>query len=95
MSEYVIEMNKVSCKTGYQYLLKDITWQVKPGEHWVVFGMNGSGKTTLLSIIAGFKHYTGGTVKVFNEVFSNENILNIRKRIGLVSASFFDKYYTK
>lgn len=95
MNEHVIELNKVSCKAGYRYLLKDITWQVKPGEHWAVFGMNGSGKTTLLSIIAGFKHYTGGKVTVFGEVFSNDNILNIRKRIGWVSASFFDKYYTK
>ena len=95
MNDYVIELNKTGCKAGYRYLLKDITWQVKPGEHWVVFGMNGSGKTTLLSIIAGFKHYTEGNVKVFGEAFSNENILAIRQRIGLVSASFFDKYYTK
>jgi len=95
MGDYVIELNNVGCKTGYHYLLKDITWQVKSGEHWVVFGMNGSGKTTLLSIIAGFKHFTNGDLKVFGEPFNNDNILNIRKRIGWVSASFFDKYYTK
>ena len=60
---YVIEVDKVSCKSGYKYLIKDISWKVKSGEHWVVFGMNGSGKTTLLSIIAGFKHYTSGDVR--------------------------------
>ena len=91
----VIELDKVSCKAGYKYLLRDISWQVAPGEHWVVFGANGSGKTTLLSIIAGFKHYTAGCVKVFGENFSNDNILAIRKRIGWVSSSFFDKYYSK
>ena len=85
----------MSCKAGYKYLLRDISWQVAPGEHWVVFGANGSGKTTLLSIIAGFKHYTAGCVKVFGENFSNDNILAIRKRIGWVSSSFFDKYYSK
>jgi len=95
MSDYVIELDKVSCKAGYKYLLRDINWKVKPGEHWVVFGMNGSGKTTLLSIIAGFKHFTSGTVKVFGEEFSNENILDIRRKIGWVSSSFFDKYYSK
>jgi len=95
MSEYIIDLHNVSCKAGYRNLLKNVTWQVKPGEHWVVFGMNGSGKTTLLSIIAGFKHYTEGSVKIFGQEFSNENILEIRKRIGWVSASFFDKYYTK
>ena len=56
MGHAIIDLNKVGCKSGYRYLLKDITWEVKKGEHWVVFGMNGSGKTTLLSIIAGFKH---------------------------------------
>ena len=93
--ETVIDLKKVSCKAGYKYLLRDISWQVKAGEHWVVFGMNGSGKTTLLSIIAGFKHNTGGKIKVFDQEFSNENILNIRKKIGWVSSSFFDKYYSK
>ena len=95
MEEYIIEVDKVSCKAGHRYLLKDINWKVKPGEDWVVFGMNGCGKTTLLSIIAGFKHYTSGDVKVFGESFSNENILEIRKRIGWVSSSFFDQYYSK
>ena len=95
MSEYVIDLEHVSCKAGYKYLLRDVTWQVKPGEHWVVFGMNGSGKTTLLSMIAGFKHYTGGTIKVFGEEFSNDNILAIRRRVGWVSSSFFDRYYAQ
>ena len=91
----IVEVKKVCCKAGYRFLLRDVDWTVKPGEHWVVFGMNGSGKTTLLSIIAGFKHYTKGTVKVFGEEYNNDNILGIRRKIGLVSASFFDKHYTK
>ena len=93
MSDYVIEAKNVSCKVGYKYLLKDISWQVKAGQRWVVFGMNGSGKTTLLSIIAGFRHYTEGTVEVFGAPLDNDQILSVRRRIGWVSASFFDKYY--
>ncbi len=31
MSDYVIEAKNVSCKVGYKYLLKDISWQVKAG----------------------------------------------------------------
>lgn len=95
MQDTVITLNNVSCKAGYRYLLKNINWNVHKGEHWVVFGMNGSGKTTLLSIIAGFKHYTGGDIKVFGEPFTNENVLAFRQKIGWVSSSFFDKYYSK
>ena len=66
-------------------------WQVKKGDHWVVFGMNGCGKTTLLSIIAGFRAHTHGDLQVFGEPYTKENILEFRKKIGFISSSFFDK----
>ena len=95
MSEYIVETKHLNCKVGQKYLLQDITWRVQKGERWVVFGMNGCGKTTLLSIIAGFRQFTSGDVSVFGAPISDENILDIRRKIGWVSASYFDKYYTK
>ena len=65
------------------------------GEHWVVFGLNGSGKTTLLSIIAGFRGFTAGSVEVFGQPYTEENIIAQRKRVGWISSSFFDKYYQR
>ncbi len=91
----IIEIKNLACKTGHTYLLNRINWSVKKGEHWAVYGMNGCGKTTLLSVIAGFKHYTDGTLKVFGTEYSNENTLEIRKNIGFISSSFFDKRYSK
>lgn len=95
MSENIIETSRLSVKIGHRYILHDIDWQVKKGEHWVVFGLNGSGKTTLLSIIAGFKEPTSGQLKIFGQSYSNSNILDFRQRIGWVSASFYDKLYTR
>lgn len=89
----VIELEHLYCKAGSRVLLGDISWSVKAGEHWIVFGMNGSGKTTLLSIIAGFNNYSKGSLHVFGEEFKTENILPLRKKIGWVSSSFFDKCY--
>ena len=57
--------------------------------------MNGSGKTTLLSIIAGFRGYTSGSVNVFGSPYTEENILEKRKRVGWISSSFFDTYYQR
>ena len=71
MKDSIIEVENISCKVGYRYLLKAIDWQIKEGDRWVVFGMNGSGKTTLLSIIAGFRHYTEGRLRIFGEEISN------------------------
>lgn len=87
----VIDVRGLSCKCGNSYLLHDVTWQVQPGEHWVVFGLNGSGKTTLLGAVAGFQPYTHGSLKVFGESYSDDNIFRLRQRIGFVSGSFFDK----
>lgn len=94
-NEMVIDVKNLSLKAGYRYLLKDINWQVKRGEHWVVFGMNGSGKTTLLSILAGYKQATSGTFTVLGETYTADNILDLRRRIGWVSGSFFDQKYTR
>lgn len=87
----IIDVQKLSCKAGSSYLLHDVTWQVYPGEHWVVFGLNGSGKTTLLGAVAGFQPYTHGNLRVFGESYNNDNIFRLRQRIGFVSSSFFDK----
>lgn len=92
-SEYIIEVENLCCLSGSQFLLNNINWQVKAGEQWVVFGRNGCGKTTLLSIIAGYKNYSSGKIRVFGEEYTKDNILDIRKKIGWVSSSFFDKTY--
>lgn len=90
----VIKADKLCCQSGTHYLLKDISWEVKQGDHWIVFGLNGSGKTTLLSAIAGYKQPTDGVLEVFAQRYSDDNIFELSKQIGWISASFFDKYYT-
>lgn len=93
MEDSLIDVKQLSCKVGTKYLLNQINWKVNKGEQWVIFGLNGSGKTTLLSIIAGYRPYNKGSVKVFGESLSEDSILKIRKKIGWVSSSFFDNYY--
>lgn len=88
--EPIIKINQLSYKSGYTYLLRDINWEVKKGEHWVVFGLNGSGKTTLLSMIAGYRKQTHGSLQLFGEPYSDANVFDFRKKVGWVSSSFFD-----
>ena len=90
----LIEVEKMGYRVGSRHLLRDISLEVKQGEQWVVFGMNGSGKTTLLSILAGFNAPTSGSLRLFGEPVNERNILEVRKRIGFVSSSFFDKFYS-
>lgn len=93
MTDTLIRAQKLCIYSGKRFLLHDIDWEVKRGEHWLVFGLNGSGKTTLLSAVSGFKPLTSGQLEIFGEPYSSANILANRRRIGWVSSSFFDKYY--
>lgn len=95
MEDYVIETKGLSLKAGHRYLLNHIDWQVKQGEHWLIFGENGCGKTTLLSILAGFKQQSSGTAKLFGETYTAHNVLTMRQQIGWVSSSFFDKHLSQ
>lgn len=93
--ETIMRARHLHVLSGSQYLLKDINWEVKQGEHWVVFGCNGCGKTTLLSVIAGYKGFTTGALEVFGTNYTETNILQMRQKIGWVSSSFFDRYYRR
>jgi len=89
----IIQAKDLCYKSGKQYLLNHINWEVKAGEHWAIFGMNGSGKTTLLSMLSGFKSATSGTLYVLGQQYNKTNIYELRRKVGWVSSSFFDKYY--
>lgn len=93
MSGPIIICHKLGCRYGNKYLLQDINLAIYPGEHWLIFGLNGSGKTTLVTILAGYGYFSEGELQVFGSPYTEENILAKRQRIGLVSGSFFDRYY--
>lgn len=70
-------------------ILRDIRWQVMPGEHWVVLGANGAGKSSLLSIVAGYEWPSLGRVAVLGEVYGNCDMRALKERIGWVSSALF------
>jgi len=80
-------MQEVTVTKNKKDILKNINWQVHKGEHWSILGLNGSGKTTLLNVINGYLHPTNGQVEVLGELFGQTYLPDLRKQIGLISAS--------
>jgi iron complex transport system ATP-binding protein len=93
LSAVIIHMKDVSWICGDKYILRDINWTVKKGEHWAIVGLNGSGKTTLLSLVSGYVWPSHGEISVLEKRFGSYDIRELRKKIGWVSSSLQEKFY--
>lgn len=86
----LIKMTDVNISYGEKQVLKNINWEVKAGEKWLLQGHNGSGKSTLLSLINGDhpQAYANNIDLFGSKRGSGESIWEIKERIGLISPEF-------
>ena len=89
----IIEAKHVSVIRNGKYILKDINWTVKTGEHWSILGLNGSGKTTLLNVINGYIFPSMGEIHVLGKTFGRYDWRELRKSIGWVSTALQERLY--
>ena len=68
-------------KTYPSFTLKDVSFEVKPGQIMGFIGRNGAGKTTTLKCIMNLVHYESGKIYAF-DTGMNENELENKQRIG-------------
>ena len=94
IADEVVSMNKVSIRYGERTILKDLDWQVRNGEHWVLSGQNGSGKSTLLSLVCADnpQSYACDISLFGNPRGSGESIWEIKRHIGYVSPEMHRSY---
>jgi glycine betaine/proline transport system ATP-binding protein len=70
-------------KTGCVMAVKDVSFDVAPGEVFVVMGLSGSGKSTLVRLITRLIEPTAGTVTLYGDditAMSDKNLLETRRR---------------
>ncbi len=62
MAEPILQMDKTSKSFGGVQALRDVSFDVFPGDVLGIIGPNGSGKTTIVNCITGFVKPTSGRV---------------------------------
>ena len=83
--ETAVELDNVS----FEYeegksTLSNISFKVKRNEYCALIGHNGSGKSTIAKLIIGLLVQNKGDIKIFDEVMTDDNVLALRKNIGIV-----------
>jgi iron complex transport system ATP-binding protein len=68
-------------------ILREVSWSVEEGQHWVILGANGSGKTSLLSALTGYLVPTRGEIRIGEASFGGADWREVRTVVGLVSSS--------
>ncbi len=59
----MIQLRKLTITAG-QFVLKDVSLEVKSGQYAVLMGQTGQGKTTILEAICGLRKVTSGSIVV-------------------------------
>ena len=78
--ETILKVEKLNKKYP-SFSLKDVSFEVKPGEIMGFIGRNGAGKTTTLKSIMNLVHYESGKITAF-DLEMNANELENKQRIG-------------
>jgi molybdate transport system ATP-binding protein len=87
-----ILLHAVSVRRGGRYVLRDISWRLRPGERWALIGDNGAGKTQLLKLLSGdvWPTPTGG--RSYRMGRDAVELIDAKPRIAYIGAEQQDKY---
>ena len=72
-----------------QYVLKDVSFTVEPGETTAIVGHTGSGKTTIISLLNRLYHVQKGTITIDDVNIDDYKLDSLRKSIGVVLQDVF------
>ena len=90
MSEVILEIKHLSKSFGSHSVLKDIDFNVSPGDVTSIIGASGSGKSTLLRCINLLETPTSGEIRYHGSVITGPGVdaAKYRSHVGMVFQSF-------
>jgi len=79
-----VRFERVSFGYGKRRVLKDIDFEVNPGQIVALFGPTGSGKSSIISLIPRFYDPTAGRVLIDDTDIRHATLHSLRSQIGIV-----------
>ena len=81
---FAYNADKVTSPDQMEHVLRNVSFEVKPGERVGIVGATGAGKSTLISLLLRFYDVTGGRILIDGVDIREINLLELRRLFGLV-----------
>ncbi|MDX2195808.1 MAG: ABC transporter ATP-binding protein [Cytophagales bacterium] len=72
-----------------QYVLKDITFEVKAGQTVALVGATGAGKSSIINLISRFYEINQGSITIDGKNINDYQLAFLRRQIGMVQQDVF------
>jgi ATP-binding cassette, subfamily B, multidrug efflux pump len=70
--------------SGYDWVLRDVSFTIQPGETVAIVGHTGAGKTTIISLLMRFYDIQKGAIKIDGVDVRRMDLPGLRRRFGVV-----------
>jgi molybdate transport system ATP-binding protein len=94
MNDALIELRHVDVTLNGAAVLREISWSLRAGEHWLIRGANGSGKSTFLRLLRGevwSAPNRGERIYRFDDS-TQTTAIEVRSHVAFVSPEIQERY---
>jgi ATP-binding cassette, subfamily B, multidrug efflux pump len=70
--------------SGYDWILRDVSFTIEPGESVAIVGHTGAGKTTIISLLMRFYDIQKGAIRIDGVDIRQMDLRDLRRRFGVV-----------
>lgn len=88
--DMVIKVDKLTLGFGEKIILKDLNFEVKKGEIFVILGESGCGKSTLLNAIIGLLKPKEGNILVLDQAVDPDDEVSYHQILSRIGVSYQD-----
>lgn len=74
---------------GEEWVIRDLSFHIKPGEVLAIVGATGSGKTTLINLISRFYAHAKGEILIDGQPIEQYDLAMLRQQVAVVLQDVF------